>query len=81
MPQTFTVTLGVRDQDCATELVSGVEAGFFHVGGKMSEYGFHGDYAERLAAKVSPMILPYEWNLPGGRTEKVLGFQARGDAS
>jgi len=80
LPQTFTVTLGVRGKDCVTELIAGVEAGFFHVGGKMLEHGFHGHFAERVAAKASPMILPYVWNLPGGRTEKVLGFQARGEA-
>jgi hypothetical protein len=70
MPQLYTLSFGVRARDGVTLLTPTQQLGFF-VSGKMSALGFAGDFAESIAGESHPLVLPYEWHFPDGRTASV----------
>jgi lipopolysaccharide transport system ATP-binding protein len=70
LPQLYTLGYGVRAQDGITLLTPTQELGFL-VTGKMEDLGFAGAFAENLASETNPVMLPYEWHLPDGRTVSV----------
>lgn len=80
VPQTYTVRMGVRAQDGITLLTPTQEVGFFNVVGQMKEFGFQGELAEMLSWDSAPVVLPYKWHLPNGRTIPVDGFSTKGRA-
>jgi lipopolysaccharide transport system ATP-binding protein len=77
VPQPYSVRVGVRAPDGVALLAPTFEAGAFTVAGRMADYGFTGDMADVLCWEASPVILPYEWHLPGGDVVAVPGLGKR----
>jgi lipopolysaccharide transport system ATP-binding protein len=73
-PRSYTVRLGVRAEDCTTLLIPSQDVAYFSVTGKMSDYGFDGPSADQLAWNSHPVVLPYTWELPGGKLQRVAGL-------
>jgi lipopolysaccharide transport system ATP-binding protein len=71
LPQLYTVSIGVRGADGMSILVRSMDAGCFHITGAARDLGLDGEVADGLVASSSPMIVPYEWHLPDGRTVAV----------
>jgi lipopolysaccharide transport system ATP-binding protein len=68
LPQLYVLRLGVRARDGLTTLVRTVDAGHFAVSGAARECGFFDELADNHAANSAPVLVPYEWRLPDGRT-------------
>ncbi len=67
LPQVYTLSLGVRDNDATTILVPATEIGFFSITGLVSDIGLDGEVADSFAPTASPLLVPYEWRLPDGK--------------
>jgi hypothetical protein len=48
-------------------IVNYQDAASFSVVGDLSEYGFNGEFLSR-ASTSTPVVIPYEWELPDGQT-------------
>jgi len=70
LPQNYTVKLVVRASTVTDMIVPYEEVGSFTVIGDLAEYGFKGDYLQ-YAARSTPVVVPYEWSMPDGRTVPV----------
>jgi hypothetical protein len=42
------------------------DVGSFTVAGGPEDYGFQGDDFHGVASRSTPMVIPYEWQLPDG---------------
>ena len=71
LPQTYTIRMGVRGEDCATFLVKTEDVALFNVIGGAEELGLHGELANSLAGRSAPVLVPYEWHLPNGKIVPV----------
>jgi hypothetical protein len=71
IPQTYTVSMGVRAGDGTTPLLQSRDVAFFNVIGRMAEYGMVGEPADVLAGGSTSMILPYAWRFPDGKVVNV----------
>ena len=70
LPQSYTVKLVIRASTVTDMIVPYEEVGSFTVIGDLAEYGFTGDYLQ-YASRSTPVVVPYEWSLPDGRTVPV----------
>ncbi len=70
LPQNYTVKLTIRAASITDLIVPYEEVGSFTVVGDLAEYGFTGDYLQ-YASRSTPVVVPYEWSLPDGRTASV----------
>jgi len=70
LPQSYTVKLNIRASTVTDMIVPYGEVGSFNVIGDLAEYGYTGDYLQ-YAARSTPVVVPYEWSLPDGRTVSV----------
>jgi lipopolysaccharide transport system ATP-binding protein len=61
LPQTFTISMGVRDQTGRNNLVSPANVAFFRVKGNAHDLGMAGELADAILGTASPMVVPYEW--------------------
>jgi lipopolysaccharide transport system ATP-binding protein len=66
LPQTYTVSMGVRAANGRSFLTRSKDVGFFNVVGTMSDAGLSGDLADAMSWGASSLVLPYEWQLPDG---------------
>lgn len=71
LPQSYSVSLGVRDGDGTTRLVKPTEVAFFSVGGRADELGLKDENADALMWHSAPVFVPYEWRLPDGEVIPV----------
>jgi len=67
MPQVYWVSVGIRASDGVTFLVETRKIACFTIKTSIKELGFSGEVAESLARDSAPVIIQYEWELPGGR--------------
>jgi lipopolysaccharide transport system ATP-binding protein len=70
LPQSYTVKLIVRAASVSDIIVPYQEVGAFTVVGDLAEYGYTGEYLT-YASRSTPVVTPYNWSLPDGRTERV----------
>ena len=70
LPQSYTVKLVIRASSVTDLIVPYEEVGSFNVVGDLAAYGFTGEYLQ-YASRSTPVIVPYEWSLPDGRTVSV----------
>jgi len=70
LPQSYVVRIGVRAKD-RSKLTGTRDVGFFNVIGRMADFGFAAEIADREAWRSAPVVVPYEWHLPDGRVISV----------
>jgi len=70
LPQSYTVKLVIRASSITDMIVPYEEVGSFRVVGDLADYGFTGEYIQ-YAVRSTPVVVPYEWCLPDGRTISV----------
>jgi lipopolysaccharide transport system ATP-binding protein len=70
LPQDYTVKMSIRASTVTDMIVPYKEVAYFKVQGDLGEYGYQGEYAT-WASHATPVVVPYEWELPDGRTVDV----------
>ena len=70
LPQSYTVKLIIRASSVKDMIIPYQEVGSFNVVGDLAEYGYKGEYLS-YSANSTPVVVPYEWCLPDGRTIPV----------
>jgi lipopolysaccharide transport system ATP-binding protein len=63
----YSVRFGLNEQDAVTQLIAPGEVAHFNVTGDASDVGFEAETAGQFLPKFPPLLLPYRWELPGGR--------------
>jgi lipopolysaccharide transport system ATP-binding protein len=71
LPQSYTVKMSFRAATITDMIVPWGEVAYFKVKGDLAEYGFEGEHATFAPQAGTPVIVPYEWELPDGRTADV----------
>ncbi|MGA2954793.1 MAG: ABC transporter ATP-binding protein [Thermodesulfobacteriota bacterium] len=71
LPQTYSVRMGVRAENGVVFLIRTAEVAFFTVEGTAKSLGFKEERADTLMGNGAPVVIPYEWKLPDGRTFSV----------
>ncbi len=69
--QIYIVRMGGRKADGKTLLFKSTEVTHFRVIGSARDIGFEGELAETLVGSAIPVVVPYTWELPDGRTVSV----------
>lgn len=68
LPQTYTVTMGIRASNGREILTQTKEVGTFNITNNISELdAVKGDYADIIADNASPVMINYEWQMPDGK--------------
>jgi lipopolysaccharide transport system ATP-binding protein len=70
LPQGYTVKLSVRAENVKDLIVAYQEVAYFSVVGDLAEYGYKGEFL-MWAPRSTPVVVPYEWQLPDGTTAAV----------
>ena len=70
LPQNYIVKMIVRAANVRDLIVNYQEVGYFSVVGDLAEYGYQGEYLTN-ARYSTPVVVPYEWRLPDGKTVAV----------
>jgi len=70
LPQNYTVKMIVRSANVRDEIVSYQEVAGFSVVGDLAAYGYKGEFL-MYAQRSTPVVVPYEWQLPDGTTAMV----------
>jgi lipopolysaccharide transport system ATP-binding protein len=68
--QKYTVKLSVRSENVKDMIMKFEEVAEFTVHGDLTGYGYKGDFAT-FAAHSTPVVVPYEWQLPDGTSAAV----------
>jgi len=78
LPQTYSVSLGVRDENGMNILVPTIHnAALFNIVGSAEDFVMNGEIADSLLGNSAPMQVPYEWRFPDGRVVVPLWAQDR----
>ncbi len=64
-PQKYTVRICVRAENGNDNVISFQDAAYFTVACDLTEYGYYGEFLTR-ATTSTPVVVPYEWQLPDG---------------
>jgi lipopolysaccharide transport system ATP-binding protein len=70
LPQNYTVKMSIRASTVTDMIVPYREVAYFKVDGDLGEYGYQGEYVT-WASQATPVVVPYEWELPDGRITEV----------
>jgi lipopolysaccharide transport system ATP-binding protein len=73
--QIHRVMFGGREADGLSLLFNTTEVTHFIVAGSAEEMGLKGEHADSIMGQSAPVLLPYTWELPDGRTVSVNPFQ------
>jgi lipopolysaccharide transport system ATP-binding protein len=68
--QKYTVKMSMRSENAKDIIMKFQEVAGFSVGGDLAEYGYRGDFGT-FAAHSTPVVVPYEWQLPDGTSVAV----------
>ncbi len=79
LPQSYIVYVGVRGRDGMTPLAPSQDAAEFQIIGLMRDYGLDGAAADSLVSASTPVVVPYRWTMPDGRTVAVNAMRERRD--
>lgn len=69
-PQSYSVKMSIRANNGSDMIVNYQEVAYFSVVGDLADYGYKGEFLSR-ASNSTPVVVPYEWNLPDGTTALV----------
>jgi lipopolysaccharide transport system ATP-binding protein len=72
--QMYRVMFGGREADGLSLLFKTTEVTHFLVAGSAEEMGLKGEHADSIMGQSAPVLLPYTWELPDGRTVPVNPF-------
>jgi len=72
--QMYRVMFGGREADGLSMLFKATEVTHFIVAGSAEEMGLKGEHADSIMGQSAPVLLPYTWELPDGRTVPVNPF-------
>ena len=75
IPQTYTITLGIRHQDGYNNYIPATDIASFRVSGSPLDLKMSGEMAYNFFEDFYSLIVPYAWNLPDGKFVPVNGFQ------
>jgi lipopolysaccharide transport system ATP-binding protein len=70
LPQNYTVKMIIRAANVSDLIVTYQEVASFTVVGDLAEYGYKGEFLA-YALHSTPVVIPYEWQLPDGTTAMV----------
>jgi len=70
LPQDFSVKLRVQGANPADVIIPYQDVAYFSVAADLAEYGYQGD-SWRWARFSTPVVVPYEWQLPDGKRAAV----------
>ncbi len=70
LPQSYSVKMIVRSSNVKDLIVPYQEVAFFNVVGDLADYGYKGEFLN-YAGQATPVVVPYEWELPDGTTHAV----------
>jgi lipopolysaccharide transport system ATP-binding protein len=70
LPQNYTLKMSLRAANGIDPIIPYQEVASFTVAGDLAEYGYTGQYLN-LARTSTPVVVPYEWQLPDGRIAAV----------
>ena len=70
MPQSYTITMAIREPD-RSALFEPQPVAAFNVVGPLSDCGLMGESADSLAEVSTPIVVPYEWYYPDGKRTMV----------
>jgi hypothetical protein len=70
LPQEFSVKLRVQAANPAEAIIPYQDVAYFSVAGDLAEYGYQGEFW-RWTRNSTPVVVPYEWQLPDGKTASV----------
>jgi lipopolysaccharide transport system ATP-binding protein len=71
LPQSYFITLDIRNKDNRDTLFPNQEIFSFDIVGKMADYGFSNERADYFAQDSYPLITPYEWVYDDKTVERV----------
>jgi lipopolysaccharide transport system ATP-binding protein len=69
--QSFAIRLRIRRADGVTPFFQAMVAAQFSMKGNAASIGLRASTAEVMAPQTGPVLVPYRWELPGGRTAEV----------
>jgi lipopolysaccharide transport system ATP-binding protein len=69
-PQNYTVKMSIRTKTGLDWIVNYQDVAHFSVVGNLTQYGFKGEFLSR-ASSSTPVVVPYEWQLPDGTVAPV----------
>jgi lipopolysaccharide transport system ATP-binding protein len=69
LPQRYTIRVAIR-ADNGKDILLDSELASFTVAADLADYGYQGEFVT-LASVSTPVIIPYEWQLPDGTTTAV----------
>jgi lipopolysaccharide transport system ATP-binding protein len=70
LPQSYTVKMMVRASTVTDMIITYQDVAGFTVVGDLAQYGYKGDFLQ-WARYSTPVVVPYEWRFPDGRTIPV----------
>lgn len=70
LPQEFSVKLRIQPADLSDAIIPYQNVAYFSVAGDLAEYGYEGEFW-RWTRNSTPVVVPYEWQLPDGTTASV----------
>jgi lipopolysaccharide transport system ATP-binding protein len=70
LPQNYTVNMAVRAKNADDMILSYQEVGCFRVAGDLAEYGYKGEFLDRVSRSTA-VVVPYEWRLPDGTRASI----------
>jgi lipopolysaccharide transport system ATP-binding protein len=69
-PQSYSVKMSIRTTNGSDMIINYQEVAYFTVVGDLTEYGYKGEFLSR-ASNSTPVVVPYEWQLPDGTIAPV----------
>ena len=79
LPQNFSIRMRVQAEEGRETIISYQDVAYFSVAGDLADYGYQGEFW-RWVRNSTPVVVPYEWTLPDGRTAAVSLTQGSGAA-
>jgi lipopolysaccharide transport system ATP-binding protein len=70
LPQNYTVKMSIRAANVSDLIIPYQDVAWFNVVGDLADYGYRGEFLQ-WARHSTPVVVPYEWQLPDGRTVAV----------
>ena len=70
LPQGYTVKMSIRAATVTDMIIAYQDVAGFNVVGDLADYGYKGDFLQ-FARYSTPVVIPYEWQFPDGRTIPV----------
>jgi lipopolysaccharide transport system ATP-binding protein len=67
LPQSYTVKMSMRAATVTDMIIAYQDVAGFNVVGNLADYGYKGDFLQ-FARYSTPVVVPYEWQFPDGRT-------------